>query len=374
MRQISLATAMLFILALTIAAQETASNDASQPALDERQVASEVEQSKAEYSFYIRKYTVARRHAELAYSLDPSNKDSLLIIARSIDAQCRADDQSQPNIVRVREAIAAYQRVSTDPANDEIFNAVSRLYDLIGETELRYSWVMQRALCINLSPTTRAEAFVELAKLDLDSSVSIAKGIIARAYSQETDTIVLPVSDSGSIDEISQALEIASHGVEMARQAISLDQDNEFAWKLETDLQLCMAKLNEFNGNGERAAVCRKRAQTTITQREVLKAEREEAERMKSVTVECDTLCGRVVRVSTPKYPPIAKAARASGQVVVQLDIDAEGRVLAANTISGHPLLRAAAVQAAQQTTFSQGSANDRAVTIGSMIYTFTMP
>ncbi len=54
-----------------------------------------------------------------------------------------------------------------------------------------------------------------------------------------------------------------------------------------------------------------------------------------------------------PPYPPLAKAARASGRVVVHVAVDESGRVVAANVVSGHPLLQQAAVQAARQARFA---------------------
>lgn len=52
----------------------------------------------------------------------------------------------------------------------------------------------------------------------------------------------------------------------------------------------------------------------------------------------------------TPKYPPLAKMARISGQVVLELTLDAAtGEVLNAVAISGHPLLRTSALDAAKQ-------------------------
>ena len=48
-----------------------------------------------------------------------------------------------------------------------------------------------------------------------------------------------------------------------------------------------------------------------------------------------------------PSYPLLAKAAHVSGAVLVELTIDESGDVSSAKAISGHPLLKDAAVQAA---------------------------
>jgi len=51
--------------------------------------------------------------------------------------------------------------------------------------------------------------------------------------------------------------------------------------------------------------------------------------------------------------PPLARAARISGWVVVEVLIDEVGNVISARAVSGHPLLKDAAVDAARQWQFS---------------------
>lgn len=64
-------------------------------------------------------------------------------------------------------------------------------------------------------------------------------------------------------------------------------------------------------------------------------------------------LNGKAVSKPMPPYPPIAKAARASGLVTVQITFDEEGKVISARALGGHPLLQQAGVQAAYQARFS---------------------
>ena len=64
-------------------------------------------------------------------------------------------------------------------------------------------------------------------------------------------------------------------------------------------------------------------------------------------------LQGSATRKVEPSYPPLAKAARVSGAVVVELTIDEEGNVIAARAISGHPLLKDGAVAAAKGWKFT---------------------
>ena len=50
-----------------------------------------------------------------------------------------------------------------------------------------------------------------------------------------------------------------------------------------------------------------------------------------------------------PEYPGIAKAAQVQGEVVLQLDIGTDGRVMKATPLSGPPMLLQAAADAARQ-------------------------
>lgn len=54
-----------------------------------------------------------------------------------------------------------------------------------------------------------------------------------------------------------------------------------------------------------------------------------------------------------PVYPEAALAARASGTIAVAVTVDESGYVIRAEALSGHPLLRAAAVDAARFATFT---------------------
>lgn len=63
-------------------------------------------------------------------------------------------------------------------------------------------------------------------------------------------------------------------------------------------------------------------------------------------------LNGKAISKLTPAYPEIAKAARASGTVVVKIVVDKKGDVASATAVSGHPLLQQAAVNAVRQWKF----------------------
>lgn len=76
-------------------------------------------------------------------------------------------------------------------------------------------------------------------------------------------------------------------------------------------------------------------------------------------------------KIVTPVYPPAAKAVRASGTVTVAMEIRSDGTVSSAKAISGHPLLRAASVQAARGFLFEASDQEIRALTISFLFTTF---
>jgi len=83
-------------------------------------------------------------------------------------------------------------------------------------------------------------------------------------------------------------------------------------------------------------------------------------------------LNGKAVHLVQPPYPPIARSAHASGQVVVQVLIDENGSVVAAHATSGHPLLQAAAVNAARSSKFTPTKLSGQPVKVnGVIIYNF---
>jgi protein TonB len=85
-------------------------------------------------------------------------------------------------------------------------------------------------------------------------------------------------------------------------------------------------------------------------------------------------LNGKAISKPQPAYPPIAKAARASGTVTVQIVVDEGGRVISASAVSGHPLLQQAAVAAARQARFSPTLLSGQPVKVSGVItYNFVL-
>ena len=83
-------------------------------------------------------------------------------------------------------------------------------------------------------------------------------------------------------------------------------------------------------------------------------------------------LNGKALSLPKPACPPIARQAHASGTVVVQVTISESGSVISAAAMSGHPLLRAAAVAAARGARFSPTKLSGQPVKVtGVITYNF---
>jgi TonB family protein len=98
------------------------------------------------------------------------------------------------------------------------------------------------------------------------------------------------------------------------------------------------------------------------------------AETPKKLTVSGGVLQGKAIKKVQPPYPPIAKAARASGAVQVQVTISETGEVIEASVVSGHPLLRDAALQAARRWMFQPTELSAVPVKVqGILTFNFTL-
>ncbi len=84
-------------------------------------------------------------------------------------------------------------------------------------------------------------------------------------------------------------------------------------------------------------------------------------------------LNGKATTLVKPEYPPAARAVKASGAVNVQVTIDEQGNIISASAVSGHPLLRAAAEDAARASKFAPTMLEGAPVTVtGIIVYNFT--
>ncbi len=94
----------------------------------------------------------------------------------------------------------------------------------------------------------------------------------------------------------------------------------------------------------------------------------------KKITVSGGVLQGRAIKRVQPVYPDVAKAAKASGAVQVAATINEAGDVIEATVISGHPLLRESALDAARQWKFKPIELSGKSVRVeGILTFNFSL-
>jgi TonB family protein len=98
------------------------------------------------------------------------------------------------------------------------------------------------------------------------------------------------------------------------------------------------------------------------------KGEADKKPESKRAPISGGVLNGKAISLPKPPYPPIAKAAKASGTVVVQVLVDENGNVIEAHAVSGHPLLQAASVAAARAAKFSPTKLSGQLVKVSGVI------
>jgi protein TonB len=76
----------------------------------------------------------------------------------------------------------------------------------------------------------------------------------------------------------------------------------------------------------------------------------------------------KLVRQPRPNYPPLAKQARISGVVKLSAVIGKDGTIRELQTISGHPLLVPAALEAVKQWVYQPTLLNGEPVEVQTQI------
>jgi protein TonB len=85
-----------------------------------------------------------------------------------------------------------------------------------------------------------------------------------------------------------------------------------------------------------------------------------------------EVIAGRILRRVEPEYPTVAKQARITGTVVVEISVDEQGNVSSARAQSGPQPLRAASLAAALRWKFQPSTLNGRPVrSISRIIFNF---
>ena len=77
---------------------------------------------------------------------------------------------------------------------------------------------------------------------------------------------------------------------------------------------------------------------------------------------------GLLIQKTEPQYPPLARAARVQGEVVLSAIIDANGQITNLQLVSGHPMLVPAAISAVKQWRYKPYLLNGQPVEVETTI------
>jgi protein TonB len=93
-----------------------------------------------------------------------------------------------------------------------------------------------------------------------------------------------------------------------------------------------------------------------------------------TLKVSLGVLSSKAISLPQPTYPAMAKQIHLSGTVTVQILVDEQGKVLSAQTVSGHPLLQPSARDAALRARFTPTMLSGQPVKVQGLItYNFVM-
>jgi periplasmic protein TonB len=86
------------------------------------------------------------------------------------------------------------------------------------------------------------------------------------------------------------------------------------------------------------------------------------------VRVPTGVATGLLLRKVQPNYPPLAKAARIQGHVLLQAEISKDGTIQNLQLISGHPMLAPAAIEAVKQWRYKPYLLNGEPVAVETQV------
>lgn len=348
------------------------------------------------------KFVEAEKHFRRALELNPESMNARLFIARIVQKQYKPGVEDSENIAVGERAIAAYQEaLQIDPTNDDAYKAIAFLYGQMKNDDKVRETHLQRANNYSLPNEKRAEPLIILASKQWQCSYDITEQPLNKTTVRSQGRVVVAYKMPADAAEFYKAQQCATEGLQLAEQAVSLDQENANAWTQKANLLREAVKIAEMEGNKEQKAEYERLAgEARATQSRLSNAALSDAgragkkaeEKVPTTPTRVPTtptqvpttprktvISGGVLNVKAiakpqPAYPANAKAARAQGSVTVQIIVDEDGKVISANAVSGHPLLQEAAVAAARQARFKPTRLEGQPVKVSGVItYSFVL-
>jgi TonB family protein len=347
------------------------------------------------------RFAEAEQRFRRALELDPEGKNLRVFIARSVHQQFKPGVMTPENVAAGERAIAAYQEVlARDPANEDAYKATVFIYGHLKRDDKVVEMLTQRGNDFSVANEKRAEAFVTLASRHWQCAYDVTEQKENKTTEQkenktteqqQPDKTVVKYKMPADQSDFLKARQCASDGLQFIEQALTLDPNSRGGWSFKANLLREAAKLAEMEGDAaQKAEYERLHGEAAERQQRLAAATpppaveagdasapaspAQGAAAPKKTVVKGGVLNGKAVSKPQPSYSEEARRARAQGTVTVRVLIDEEGRVIEAQAISGHELLRAASEAAARKARFSPTLLSGQPVKVeGLIVYNFLL-
>jgi tetratricopeptide (TPR) repeat protein len=201
------------------------------------------------------RFAEAQQKFEEALALDPDQKNAPIFRARAILQQYKPGVDTPENLARANAAIEAFkQLLEKDPNNDEAFTNVTVLYRQMRDENKENEWLMQRASSQTASKEKRSDVYTILASKQWNCSYDITELKENKTTEDKGGKVVIVYKKPANQADFDRARGCVEKGLELAKQAIDLNESNAGAWSYRTNLLREMAKLAQMEGNAEQKA------------------------------------------------------------------------------------------------------------------------
>jgi TonB family protein len=336
-------------------------------------------------------FAKAEEHFRKALELDPEHKTAPLFVARSLQEQYQPGNASPENVAKGEAAVEAYRLLlSKNPQNEDAFNAILNLHRVMGNPDKAREALMERAGDGSLPPPKRAALYAQLLKEDWQCAYNITENKENKETSQQAEKAVITYKMPSDSNEFYKARQCVQRGLEAVEQALLLSPQSPQPILFKANLFRESAKLAEMEGDASQKEAAENQYKDAMAEHQrltgvpaVAGAQQGNSQAPPDPNAAPDpkapgrggVLNGKAVSKPAPVYPQEALEARAQGTVAVQVVVDEEGNVTSAVAVSGHPMLREAAVNAAKQARFSPTLLSGQPVKVtGIVTYNFVLP
>jgi hypothetical protein len=220
-----------------------------------------------------------------AYSLDETQKNAPLFIARAVQQQYKPGVGTPENVAIGERAVQAYQDIlNKEPQNEDAYKAIVFLYGQMKRDEKVTELLTQRASG-GPTPEARAQALIILASKQWQCSNDITERKENQTKEDKGDKILIHYKKPADQADFDKARQCADEGMKLAEQSVSLSPNNASAWTYKANLLHEKAKLAEMSGDAQAKADFEKQYEAALAEQKRLTAEeanKKDAEAAKS--------------------------------------------------------------------------------------------